>query len=57
MASKVPGHSDIGIVLNVKKITLDPVSDSVSSLCEILCVVDIAFQEINKIIALIVGPH
>ena len=57
MAGKVPGHSSVGIVLNVKMMTLEPVNDSVPSLSIIYCVADIAFQAINKIIAFTVHLH
>ena len=32
MVGKVPGHSGVGIVLNVKKMALEPVSEPVPSL-------------------------
>ena len=51
------GHSGAGIVFNVQNIILQPVNDPVPPLFNIFCVADVAFQEINKIIALTVGLH
>ena len=47
----------VDIVLNVKKMTLEPINDSVAGLASIFCIASMAFKEINEIITLTIGLY
>ena len=55
MAGQLCGHSGVGIVLNIKVVTLKPINYFVPGLSNIFCIVYIAFEAINEFIALAIG--
>ena len=57
MTGKVSSNSCICIVLNVKKMTLEPVYDYVPGLTNIFCIADVVFKVVNEIIALTFDLH
>ena len=57
MTGKVSSNSYVCIVLNVKKMTLEPVYDYVPGLTNIFYIADVVFKVVNEIIALTFGLH
>ena len=52
MAVKVSSHLGVGSVLYVQNMTLESINDSILCLPNIFYIAPVAFQEINKTIAL-----